>query len=75
MAMSILTDEEIQRVAEAVIKGSGEVLDNNKVIGAVQWAQLARTQAGLLGGVLAGWYLIDLRGDGPVFRRVDQKVA
>jgi hypothetical protein len=54
---------------------SGRILDENKVIGAIQWAQLARVQTNLLRGILEGGYLIDLSGYEPVFRLVDQKVA
>ena len=51
-AMSVLTQEEIQKAANAAIAGSGGILDENKVIGAIQWAQLARVQTNLLG---ASW--------------------
>jgi hypothetical protein len=70
--MRISTEEEILKVSQAVIKGSGGTLDENRVIGAVQWAQQARVQAELLAGVLEGRYLIDLSGAEPAFRLAGQ---
>ncbi len=37
--MSFLAEEEIQKVAEAAIAGSGGILDENKVIGAIQYGR------------------------------------
>jgi hypothetical protein len=70
--MKILTSDEILQLAEAAIKGSGGTLCENRVIGAVKWAQQARVQAALLEGILAGKYLVDVSGDEPLFMLADQ---
>jgi hypothetical protein len=68
--MSILTEEEILKITQAAIEGSGGTLAEDKIIGTVQWAKLVRTQAGLLQDILAGRVLVDVTGAEPVFKPI-----
>jgi len=56
------------------IAGSSGTLDENRVIRAIRWAELARLQSELLKGALEGRYLVALTGE-PVFRRADPPAA
>jgi hypothetical protein len=69
--ISILTEEEILKIAQAAILGSGGTLAEDKIIGTVQWAKLVRTQAGLLQDILAGRVLVDVTGAEPIFKEAD----
>jgi hypothetical protein len=63
--MALLTDREIQAVMVA-IKGSGP-LTEPQLQGIVDWANLVKTQAGLLELVNQGRLVIDVTGSEPVF--------
>ena len=67
MKRQTLTDFEIERVAEATIRGSGGLALEDMIWNAVQWAHAARIQQKLLDGVLAGKIVVDARRGEPRF--------
>ena len=67
-----LTEEEILKIGKAAITGSGGTLEENRLIGVVKWAELARVQAGLLDGILGGRILVDATGHEPVFKLAEE---
>jgi hypothetical protein len=66
--MAWLSEEEILQITQAAIRGSGGSLEESRLVGVIQWAELARIQAGLLEGILEGRLLVDATGGDPVFK-------
>jgi hypothetical protein len=57
----VLTEAELVQIMTAALKGTGRPCTTAELFRAVQWANGARVQAGLLGLVLAGG--IEIRVD------------
>jgi hypothetical protein len=71
----ILTNDEIDLVTEATIKGSSGLADPDQIFAALKWAERARVEERLLAGVLNGRFLVDARHPEPKFSLAEPLVG
>jgi hypothetical protein len=72
--MSLLTDDEVNAVIEAALRGSGP-LPEFRLQGVVDWARLVKLQGEVLTLVLQGRVVIDVTtGPEPLFRLAEDSL-